>query len=604
MKAIAHFLTLTLFLIGTSSYSQKKPTATLIVFNAKIHTLDDSNTVVEALAISNDKILELGNNKDILKLKSSNTKVIDAKGKVIVPGIFDSHMHIIRGGRFYNTELRWDGVRSLKRALTMLKEQAQRTPSGQWVRVVGGWNAYQFEEKRLPTLEEINEATGNVPTFILHLYGHAYLNKAGIAALKIDANSSNPNGGLIEKDVYGNPTGMLVAEPNAFILYSTLSKLPELSLEEKVNSTKLFMSEMNRLGVTAIMDAGGGFQNFPDDYGITNKLCENNELTIRMPYYLFAQKAGSEMTDYTKWISAVEIGDGCDVTSNGVKQFGKMQKMEYHVQGAGENLVMSAGDFENFDKPRPELSTAMEGQLKAVLSLLIKNKWPFRIHATYNESITRFLNVIEEIDREIPLNGLLWFFDHAETVSVENLQRIKALNGGIALQHRMAYQGEAFIKRYGKTAAANTVPLKKMMDMGIRVGMGTDGTRVASYNPWVGLYWLTTGKTLGGLKYMADENIVDRSTALKLFTQGSAKLINLEKDRGILKENYLADFIILSEDYFSIPEDKIVNMESKLTVVNGKVVYADDDFRSFAAPLPKAIPSWSPVNFYGGYQKK
>ena len=602
MKAKIYLFSFFLLFI-TGSFAQTKNTATLIIHNAKIHTLDANNTVVQAMAVANGKILKTGSSKDILKLKAKNTQIIDAKGGTVIPGLFDSHMHIIRGGRFFNTELRWDGVRSLKKALAMLKEQAQRTPKGQWVRVVGGWNAYQFEEKRLPTLQEINDATGDVPAFVLHLYGHAYLNKAGIAALNIDANTPNPNAGLIEKDINGNPTGLLVAEPNAFILYSTLSKLPELTDDEKVNSTKQFMSEMNRLGVTAIMDAGGGFQNFPGDYGITSKLCENNELTIRMPYYLFAQKAGSELADYTKWISSVEIGDGCDVPQDNVKKFGKMPKLEYHVQGGGENLVMSAGDFENFDEPRPDLSPAMESQLKAVLSLLIKNKWPFRIHATYNESITRFLNVIEDINKETPLNGLLWFFDHAETVSDENLVRIKALGGGIAIQHRMAYQGEAFIKRYGKAAAAKTVPLKKMIDMGIKVGMGTDGTRVASYNPWVGLYWLTTGKTLGGLKYMATENIADRNTALKLFTQGSAQLINLDSDRGILKENYLADFSILSDDYFTTAEENILNMEAKLTVVNGKVVYANDDFRAFAAPLPKAIPAWSPVNYFGGYQK-
>lgn len=602
MKTFTKILMLSILFFGMQSIAQKNA-PTLIVHNAKIHTLDENNSLAEAIAVADGKILKVGKNTDILKLKNKNTKIIDAKGKVIVPGIFDSHMHIIRGGRFFNTELRWDGVRTLKRALAMLKEQAARTPKGQWVRVVGGWNAYQFEEKRLPTLAEINDATGDVPTFILHLYGHAYLNKAGIKELKIDANTPNPNGGLIEKDTNGNPTGMLVAEPNAFILYSTLSKLPELTPDEKVNSTKLFMSEMNRLGVTAIMDAGGGFQNFPDDYGVTNKLCETNELTVRMPYFLFAQKAGSELTDYTKWISSVEIGDGCDVPESSVKKFGKMPKMEYHVQGGGENLVMSAGDFENFDKPRPELSPAMEGQLKSVLSLLVKNRWPFRIHATYNESITRFLNVIEEVNKETPLNGLLWFFDHAETISDENLQRVKALNGGIAIQHRMAYQGENFIKRYGKAAAANTVPLKKMLAMGIKVGMGTDGTRVASYNPWVGLYWLTSGKTLGGLKYMADENILDRTQALKLFTSGSAALVNLEKDRGVLKENYVADFILLSDDYFSVPEEKILQIESRLTVVNGVPVYADNEFREFAKPQPKAIPDWSPVNFYGGYQK-
>ncbi|MXO06634.1 amidohydrolase [Flavobacterium sp. HBTb2-11-1] len=584
-----------LLIISLPVFGQNKK-ATLIVHNAIIHTLDNKNTVVEAMAVADGKILKTGKSSEILKLKDKKTTIIDAKGRTIIPGIFDSHMHIIRGGRFYNTELRWDGVRSLKRALAMLKEQAQRTPKGQWVRVVGGWNAYQFEEKRLPTLAEINDATGEVPTFILHLYGHAYLNKAGLEALKIDSNTPNPNAGLIEKDPNGNPTGLLVAEPNAFILYSTLAKLPELTQEEKFNSTKQFMTEMNRLGVTAIMDAGGGFQNFPDDYGVTNGLCKDSDLTVRMPYYLFAQKAGTELNDYTKWMQTVEIGEGCDDDHHS-------DKVEYHVQGAGENLVMSAGDFENFDKPRPELSPAMEGQLKEVLSLLVKNRWPFRIHATYNESITRFLNVIEDINKETPLNGLLWFFDHAETVSTENLKRIKALNGGIAIQHRMAYQGESFIKRYGKKAASNTVPLKKMFELGIKVGMGTDGTRVASYNPWVGLYWLTTGKTLGGLKYMNDENIVDRNTALKLFTYGSAQLINIEKDRGMLASGKLADFAILSDDYFSTSEEKILNIESKLTVVNGKVVYADNDFRTFANEKPKAIPDWSPVNYFGGYQK-
>ncbi|RYJ42791.1 amidohydrolase [Flavobacterium beibuense] len=595
---------ITLFALLFFAVSVMAQSPELIVYNAKIHTLDNNNTISQAIAVANGKIIKTGNDKQILKLKGKSTTVINAYGKTMVPGLFDSHMHIIRGGRFFNTELRWDGVRSLQTALTMLKEQAQRTPKGQWVRVVGGWNAWQFEERRLPTLQEINEATDDVPTFVLHLYGHAYLNKAGLKALNINPDTPNPSGGLIERDIHGNPTGLLVAEPNAFILYSTLSKLPELTEEEKTNSTKLFMTEMNRLGVTAIMDAGGGFQNYPDDYAITTKLCESNELTIRMPYYLFAQKAGSELSDYTRWISSVEIGQGCDVSDDGVKRFGKMPKMEYHVQGGGENLVMSAGDFENFDKPRPDLNPAMEQQLKAVLSLLIKNRWPFRLHATYNESITRFLNVIEEIDKETPLDGLLWFFDHAETISDENLQRVKALGGGIAIQHRMAYQGENFIKRYGKAAAAKTVPLKKMKDMGIKVGMGTDGTRVASFNPWVGLYWLTTGKTLGGLKYMAEENIQDRTAAIKLFTQGSAALLRLDADRGMLKENYLADFILLSDDYFTVPEDRILNIQSVLTVVNGKVVYGNNEFEQYAPEKLKAIPQWSPVNYYGGYQNQ
>jgi predicted amidohydrolase YtcJ len=593
------FITLLLIIQLVTAYAQ---TPELIVHNGNIVTLNESLPKAEAMAVADGKIIQVGTSAAILKMKKKSTVVIDAKGKTIIPGLFDSHLHVIRGGRFYNTELRWDGVRTLSRALQMLKEQAQRTPEGQWVRVVGGWNAYQFEEKRLPTLQEINDATGSVPTFVLHLYGHAYLNKAGLKALDINENTPSPAGGLIQKDSEGKPTGLLVAEPNAYLLYSTLAKLPELTEEEKINSTKLFMLELNRLGITSVMDAGGGFQNYPGDYGITELLNQKDELTVRLPYYLFAQKAGSEKADYTKWISEVAIGPHDDHEPK-AKGFG-MKKLEYYVQGGGENLVASAADFENFDQPRPELNPRMEAQLKDVISQLVKNRWPFRLHATYNESISRFLNVIEEVNKETPLNGLLWFFDHAETISEENLQRIKALNGGIAIQHRMAFQGESFIQRYGKKAAENTPPIKRMLDMGIRVGMGSDGTRVSSYNPWIGLYWLTTGKTIGGTQLAANENLLDRKTALKLFTKGSASLVNLQHDRGQLKPGFLADFSILNNDYFSVKDDEILKLESLLTVVNGKIVFEQLDFKNYAPSVPSAIPAWSPVNYYGGYQEQ
>lgn len=568
--------------------------ASLIVYNANIITLDDNNAGASAVAITEGRIVAVGSNDEVLKTKASATKMIDAKGKTLIPGLFDSHLHVIRAGRFYNTELRWDGVKTVKRALQMLKEQALRTPKGQWVRVVGGWNEYQFAEKRLPTLQEINEATGNTPTFILYLYSHAYLNKAALEALHINENTPNPAGGLIQKDISGQPTGLLVAEPNAFILYSTLAKLPELTSSEKANSTRLFMTELNRLGVTSVMDAGGGFQNFPDDYSITDSLSKLGQLTVRLPYYLFAQKGGAELQDYQKWISMVDIDH----------QASEHLPTEYFVEGGGENLVAAGADFENFTKPRPELSPAMEKQLKDVISLLVKNRWPFRLHATYNESITRFLQVIEEVNKETPLNGLPWLFDHAETVSTENLKRIKALNGGIAIQHRMAYQGENFVARYGKAAALNTPPIHEMLSLGIKVGGGTDGTRVASYNPWIALYWLTTGKTIGGNSYFAAENKLNRVTALKLYTQGSASLINLDKDRGAIKKGYVADLAILNDDYLKTDAENIKNIHSLLTVLDGKVVYGEGEYKALAPVQPAAIPAWSPVNYFGGYQYK
>jgi predicted amidohydrolase YtcJ len=567
--------------------------ADIILVNGKITTLDDNNSIVEAVAISRNRILFAGSNAQALKLKGRQTKVIDAKGNRVIPGLFDSHLHVIRGGRFYNTELRWDGVRSLKRALEMLKEQALRTPAGQWIRVVGGWNEYQFEEKRLPTPDEINAATGDVPAFILYLYSQAWLNKAGVQRLNINADTPNPPGGLIEKDSDGNPTGLLVAEPSAFVLYSTLAKLPELKTEEKINSTLQFMTELNRLGVTEVMDAGGGFQNFPDDYAITDSLNKLGMITVRLPYFLFAQKKGMELNDFDRWTKMVEI----DVhVNNGIND------VDYHVEGGGENLVMDAGDFENFLYPRPDLPATMENDLKAVIQLLVRKRWPFRLHATYNESITRDLNVIEEVNKETPLNGLVWFIDHAETISEENIKRIKALGGGVAIQHRMAYQGERFIHRYGKKAALAAPPVKKMLELGLPVGLGTDGTRVASYNPWIALYWITSGKTIGDVQVMAKENVLDRTTALKLMTAGGYSLIK-EQAKGKIQKGYFADLVILDKDYFTIPEQAITSISSKLTIVDGKIVYGDKDYSSVAPVALPVIPSWSPVKFYGGYQQ-
>ncbi|MCF2496739.1 amidohydrolase [Dyadobacter chenhuakuii] len=567
--------------------------ADLILINANIHTMAESGQVFQSLAITSNKISALGSNAQVMKTKSKKTRIIDAGGKTIVPGLFDSHLHVIRGGRFYNAELRWDGVKTLKRALGMLGEQAKRTPKGQWVRVVGGWNEYQFEEKRLPTLDEINEVTGDVPTFILYLYGKAWLNKAAITALDINANTPNPQAGLIEKDENGDPTGLLVAEPNAFILYSTLAKLPELSGEEKINSTIQFMTELNRLGVTAVMDAGGGFQNFPDDYVITDSLYKQGKLTVRLPYFLFAQKKGTELADYSRWIGMVDVGH---IHSNDESE------EDYRVAGGGENLLAEAADFENFLLPRPELPPTMQPNLVPIIELLAKNKWPFRFHATYDESISKVLDVIEKVSKQTPL-ATPWFFDHAETISEQNIRRIKALGGGIAIQHRMAYQGELFMKRYGKAAASAAPPIKKMLEIGLPVGLGTDGTRVASYNPWIALQWLITGKTIGNTQVMKTENTLDRNTALRLLTSGGYTLLK-DKTKGIIELGSVADLAVLSNDYFSVPDEEIHAITSDMTVLDGKIVWADKEFKTLGPARLPVIPDWSPVKYYGGYQTK
>ena len=573
--------------IATESFAMNQ--TDLILTNAKVTTLDRENPQAEAVAIRGGKFLAVGTEQEVRAAAAPNARVIDAGGRRLIPGLIDSHIHVIRGGLNYNMELRWEGVPTLADAMAMLKKQAENTPPPQWVRVVGGFTEHQFAEKRLPTIAEINAAAPDTPVFILHLYDRALLNAAALRAVGYTKDTPNPPGGEIVRDAQGNPTGLLLAQPNATILYSTLAKGPKLPQDYQLNSTKHFMRELNSLGVTSVIDAGGGSQNYPDDYEVIEKLHKDGDLTLRIAYNLFTQKPKEELKDFATWSTQIKPGDGDD---------------SYRHNGAGEMLVYSAADFEDFRVARPDMPPEMEGDLEPVIRLLAERRWPWRLHATYDQTISRALDVFEKVDRDIPLKGLNWFFDHAETISDRNIDRIAALGGGIAVQHRMAFQGEYFVERYGAKAAEATPPIKRMMDAGLPVGAGTDATRVASYNPWVSLSWLVTSKTVGGLALYPTRNRLDRETALRLWTEKNTWFSNEVGKKGQIKAGQLADLALLSDDYFSVPESEIAHLRSVLTVLGGRIVYGEGTFGPLAPQAPRAMPDWSPVATFGGHWRR
>lgn len=565
--------------LGRGHAMETRAVPDLILHHARITTLDPARPRAEAIAIRQGRIDAVGSNDQILRLARPGTLAIDVGGRAVIPGLNDSHTHLIRGGLNFNMELRWEGVPSVADALYLLREQAARTPPPQWVRVVGGWSHHQFRERRMPTLDEINAAAPETPVFVLHLYAGALLNRAALNVLGIVAETPDPPGGVIQRNRHGQPTGMLIARPSALILYSTLARGPKLGFDDQVNSTRHFMREMNRLGITSVIDAGGGGQNYPDDYAVIEHLDRQDQLTVRIAYNLFAQQAGQERSDYERWLTMTEPGAGSAML---------------RMNGAGENLVWSAADFENFLEPRPDLAPAMESELEGVVELLARERWPFRIHATYDESIERFLGVFERVNGRQPF-AARFIIDHAETVSARNLERIMALGGGVAIQHRMAFQGESFVARYGAEAARRTPPLTRMLALGLPVGAGTDATRVASYDPWVALHWLTTGETVGGLKLYGEDNVLDREAALRLWTHGSAWFSGEADAKGQLRPGFHADLAVLSADYMTVPAEAIKAIHSVLTVVAGRVVHGDGDFTDLAPPLPPASPGWSPV---------
>ncbi len=559
--------------------------AETILFNGKVTTMDPDQPEASAVALSGGMVSMVGADADVLAQKNAATQVIDLQGARVIPGLIDSHTHIIRQGNNFAMELRWDTVPSLADGLAMLKAQAQRTPAGQWIRVVGGWSADQFAEKRLPTLEEINAAAPDVPVYVLHLYDRAWLNKAALRALGIDGHYYEPFvSGRLERDDNGVPTGLALARPNAQPLYALLDMAPKLDFEQQVLSTKHYFRALNGLGLTSALDCAGGFLNYPDDYGVISELNRRGEQTVRIGYQLFAQRPLFELEDFKRWHDIVKPDQGDDYLK---------------CVGAGEMLVASAYDFEDFSYPRPELPKRMEGDLRPVLEFLLANRWPIRFHCTYEESAHRLLALLEEVGRDKGLEELNWIFDHGETISEATMEWVARLGGGISYQNRIAFQATAYRDRYGADALGQVMPVKKMMEAGLPLAAGTDATRVSSYNPWLAIHWAVSGKGRGGDVIWAAENRLSRHEALRHWTAAGAWFSREDGKKGQIKTGQFADLAVLDRDYFAVAEDEITEITADLTFSGGKIVHAEGAFAPHApAPLAE-LPDWSPVPVFG-----
>ncbi|MEO1027919.1 MAG: amidohydrolase [Pseudomonadota bacterium] len=570
----------------------------LIVMNGNIITQDVTRPRAQAIATKGGLITAVGSDSEITQLARGNTRVINAGGRTIIPGLTDSHQHPTRAGRFYATELRWDGLDSLEQGLNMIRETAKNTPEGQWVRVIGGWSPFQFREKRLPTPAELTAASPDRPVYVLFLYSQGYLNKKAVEVRGLSPDTKAPPGTRYEFTPDGGC--ILHAIPNPDLLYGSIGALPALSAEHQAISTKHYYRELNRFGLTSVIDAGGGGHHFPEDYVGSEALALDGELPVRISKYLFPQKKGAELEEFQTWTENWQAGVN---RAQGLLH-------GYEVEGGGEFLAWAAGDYENFLAPRPDFSTRgnWDVQLLAVTRHLLKNKWPLRIHATYDESMNNILNVFEQAhalevaEGRDGFGGVRWAFDHGETLKKPTIQRIKAMGGGIAMQSRMAYAGENFLERYGVEATRNAPPMRDVIEAGIPLGLGTDGTRVSSYNPWPALYWATTGRSVGGTELHGERHRLSREEALFHYTVGSAWFSQEELLKGRLKPGQYADFAVLNAPYLDVSDEDLKSIQADLTVTNGKPVYGAGEFANVMAPLPDIMPEWSPVRTYGGYQ--
>ncbi len=568
--------------------------ADLIVFNAKIFTGNRAQPEAAALAIKDGRIYSVGTDAEIVGLKGARTKMIDAGNRRLIPGLIDAHTHVLNESG-YNYNVRWDGVPTLRRALAMLSEQAKRTPKGQWVKAIGGWSPYQFEEKRFPTMDELRKAVPDRPLIVQYAYNRAFMNEQAMEIMGVGTDRFPALPGTeFEKDAKGKYTGVVEGYTFTFIAMETM--VPQLSFDEEVSSLIHTVHALNRFGVTSAIDAGN--RGYPKQQAVVDVLARDNRLNVRMPFVDMQFGDGTPMNMVDAQITAITktapISPGRNLHPS--------LAHGHTYRGAGEVLQLEVHDHENFDRPAVIIEpAAMRQHVEQNVTKLIQHRIPFRMHISYNENITPFLDALEALNEKTPLDGLRWSLEHAETISPENIARVKKLGGGIALDPKMALHGDGFIKTHGRERALLTPRLRQLVDSGIPLAMSTDAFRAATFNPWVGISWMVSGKSVSGTEVLAKENRLSRPEALKLMTGGAAWFMHAESELGRIAPGNLADFTVLDRDYFAVPEDQIKSITSVLTVMDGRVVFGAQDYGKLAPALPDVLPDWSPIKYYGGY---
>ncbi len=531
-------------------------TADIILVHGKILTLDDHFSVREALAVSEGRIAALGRSIDIMRLAGRKTRVVDLRGRTVIPGLIDSHIHAIRAALSYSVEVSWIGASSLEEALGRVRDAARAAKPGDWLIVAGGWTPEQFREKRRPTRAELAAAAGDHPAYVQLFYGWALMTPAAFKALNIAADSDLPPRGALERDAAGNPTGGITGDTAT--ITALFARLPSPPFEQRVEGTRKFFRELNRLALTGVIDPGG-FGMAPRDYQALLKLWRDRALTLRVAYTVFAQKRGSELEDYRALTQLLPMGFGDDML---------------RFNGIGENV---AWGMYNNDNP----GESEKAQFYEIARWAAARRMSLNIHWHNDRSVGQLLDIFERVNREVPIADLRWAVAHLNDASAPTLERMKALGVGWAMQDALYFEGERFQKEKGAEAARRAPPLKTALRIGVKIGAGTDAHRVASYNPFVALRWMLDGKTVGGAALRGPEETPTREEALQMYTTGSAWFAHDEDRRGSLEAGKLADLAVLSKDYMKAPIEEIGAIESLLTMLGGRIVYASGPYARF-----------------------
>ena len=534
----------------------------LILRNGKIVTVDRAFSIAQAVAIKGNTILAVGSNATIGGLAGKATRTIDLKGATVIPGLRDSHLHALSIARdIFNVAL--EDARTLAAVNAALAKRVATTKPGDWVIASSGWHEGQIAEGRMPTRQELDAISPQNPVFIPRGGHVAVANSLALKLAGISKDTVDPKGGVIVRDANGEPTGFLIESP-AMNLVRKL--LPPVTRERLIDGLKQSGSMLSALGITSTTEPGAT----PDDIAAYMELWKNKELKQR----LRIMQWGFSLADVKARSSVLAPNFGDDWLRIG----GFKTLFDGGIEGAymydKYNVVEGEQTDPNFHG-KLLLPAGGEDEALEMFMLAAERGWQYQVHAVGDATVDKLVGLYEKVAEKYPIGKMRWAILHAMLAKPEALDRIRALGIRVTVQDQSVRLANNCLRYWGEQRAGYCTPVKSIISRGIPTGGGTDAP-VAHWNPYVSLWWMVTrkveikGKITGPLG--PDERI-SRQEALRLYTMGSADVDFVEDKLGSIEPGKLADLAVLSDDYLTIPEDRIRDLHCTMTVLDGAVVY-------------------------------
>ena len=544
-------ITLAFFCLGVAA-SLKAQAPDVILFNGKILTVDENFSTEESLAVTGERISAVGDSQTISALAGPGTQRIDLKGRTVIPGLIDNHLHYMRGASRWRFEARIDGITDRDEALRIISAKAKEVGPGEWVFVAGGWSEQQFSDGEGGfTTEQLDTAAPDNPVFLQKSYSRAYMNSLAAAEIGSAGSSGSTRGsskgssrsskGSSGRSKGGKSSGRSSGGARGTI-NAALQNLPERSEAQRVEDAAYFNAYLNQLGLTTVYDVGRGSDG---NFAPIESLQQSNKLTIRVFHTLRYQAYNAnEVNDTVELIASTSPRSNSD-------WFGLIGMGE-HVYSPVHDSTMRASMF----------GRDQWQQFERLAEAAAARGWHIHEHAMQDNTAQEILNIGERLGASHPVKDLRWTLAHCDLISKETIQRARDLGFTLAVHNKTAKPA---------VDGKDSPPVSWMEESGITWGLGSDGTVVATVNPFHTLWWVTSGKVFPDTTSI--HNPVSREAALIAHTRSNAYLLFKEKDLGSLEAGKFADLIVLDRDYLSVPLDEIRNITPTMTMVGGRVVF-------------------------------